>query len=69
MPDLHLHHVTAVTMDDHATLIADAAIAIADARIVYVGPQVGAPVPRDGDEVIDGTLSSRLAAAVTQLPD
>ncbi|MHB9134009.1 MAG: amidohydrolase family protein [Armatimonadota bacterium] len=54
MPDLHLHHVTAVTMDDDFTLLEDAAIIIADARIIYVGPIAGAPAPHPDDEIIDG---------------
>ncbi|MHB9023386.1 MAG: amidohydrolase [Armatimonadota bacterium] len=54
MPNLHLHHITAVTVDDLFTIIEDAAIAVADARIIYVGPQSGAPAPHAGDTVIDG---------------
>ncbi|HEY3416687.1 MAG TPA: amidohydrolase [Armatimonadota bacterium] len=54
MPNLHLHHVTAVTVDELFTVIDDAAIAIAEERIVYLGPQAGAPVPHPGDTVIDG---------------
>lgn len=55
MPDLRLHHVVAVTMDEGDTVIRDAAIVIHAARIVYIGPLTGAPSPHADDEILDGT--------------
>ncbi|HEY3380048.1 MAG TPA: amidohydrolase [Armatimonadota bacterium] len=54
MTTIHLHHVTAVTMDERQPVLEDAALVISDARLRYVGPQAGAPVPQPGEEVIDG---------------
>lgn len=53
MSRLHLHHVTAVTLDDDQRVLEHAALVIEDARIVYVGPQATAPTPAAEDEVID----------------
>jgi len=55
MPDLHLQHACAVTLDDQFRLIDDATIVVSDARIVYIGTAAGAPAPRPGDRVIDAT--------------
>ncbi len=53
MPNLHLRHLTAVTMDPLDTIITDATIVAAGERLVYVGPSAGAPPAGVGDEVID----------------
>lgn len=55
MPDIHIHNITAVTMDAEDRILRDAAIVTASERIVYVGVTAGAPVPKAGDTVIDGT--------------
>jgi len=52
MPDLHLRHATVVTVSDRGTLL-DATLVASDARIVYIGPTLGAPAARPGDEVIE----------------
>ena len=52
MPNLHLRHVTAVTMDELNTLIDDATIVVADGRIIYVGSAAGAPAVRRDDRVL-----------------
>ena len=54
MGDLHIRHATVVTMDAEQTIISDGAVIAKDARIVYVGPEAGAPAARTGDDVIDG---------------
>ncbi|HOF89815.1 MAG TPA: amidohydrolase [Armatimonadota bacterium] len=54
MPHIHIHHVTAVTMDAEDRVLRDAAIVTAGERIVYVGPMAEAPAAKDGDTVIDG---------------
>jgi len=53
MPDLHLRHVYAVTMDDHFTVIDDATIVVSGERILYAGPAAGAPAPKADARVID----------------
>jgi 5-methylthioadenosine/S-adenosylhomocysteine deaminase len=55
MPDLHIRHCTAVTMNDDLTVLPDAALVASDAHLVYVGPATRAPAPRPDDEVIDAT--------------
>lgn len=55
MSAIHLHQITAVTMDAAERVLRDAAIVTANEQIVYVGPMAGAPPTRDGDTVIDGT--------------
>ena len=55
MPDLYLQHVYAVTMDDRFTLIDNATIVVSDARILYAGPAAGAPAPKPGARLVDGT--------------
>jgi 5-methylthioadenosine/S-adenosylhomocysteine deaminase len=54
MQDIHIHHVTAVTMDEREMLIDDAAICLFDGRIAYVGPMTGAPRAGTDVAVIDG---------------
>jgi len=53
MPDLHLRHTCAITMDDRFTVIDDATIVISDARILYAGQADGAPAAKPGARVID----------------
>ncbi|HEX2948563.1 MAG TPA: amidohydrolase [Armatimonadota bacterium] len=53
MQEIHIHHVTAVTMDDQQPLLTDAAIVVTNAHITYVGPLNGAPKPGPDAEVID----------------
>jgi len=53
MPNLHIHDAAIVTMDNDFTLIDDGAIVSADGRLIYVGPQAGAPAPRAEDQIID----------------
>ena len=55
MPDIHLQHTTAVTLDAREAVFDDATLVIADARFVYVGPAEGAPAPRADDQVIDAS--------------
>jgi len=59
MPDLHLRHVTAVTLDDQNTLLEDATIVIADGRIVYLGAAGAAPAPHRDDRIFsaDGQVA------------
>jgi 5-methylthioadenosine/S-adenosylhomocysteine deaminase len=54
MPNLHIHNITAITMDAEERVLRDAAIVTARERIVYVGPQAGAPAAHLADTVIDG---------------
>ncbi|MHB0939501.1 MAG: amidohydrolase [Armatimonadota bacterium] len=54
MPDLHLQHVYAVTMDDRFTLIDDATIVVSGERIQYAGPAAEAPAPKPDARIIDG---------------
>lgn len=55
MQCIHLHHVTAVTMDEHMSVIHDAAIVISKERITYIGPQTASPEPAPSDDVFDFT--------------
>jgi 5-methylthioadenosine/S-adenosylhomocysteine deaminase len=54
MPQIHIHNITAVTMDAEDRIRPDAAMVTAGERIAFVGPMTEAPVPGDGDTVIDG---------------
>lgn len=54
MPNIHIHNITAVTMDGDDRVLRDAAIVTAGERIAYVGSRAEAPRPSDGDTVIDG---------------
>lgn len=54
MPNLRIHHVTAVTVDGEARVIDDAAIVISGERITYIGTQATAPAAHDDDIIIDG---------------